>query len=1759
MIKNNFLEKMTRKAILTQKFEKQKAIYNKKLKEDKLTKEKLQQEEKERKEKERIDKLNEKENKRLAKINYLNQTTLFNQIKKQCIVIDTGHKEEFIKYNTNTNILFKYVKLTIADNTCQAIYLTKRGPNMDHFKNKNQVAYLKTICRVLDIGSRHNKKYFMTITDDIILDPSFEYKFKNLNLPTNFNIMRLYTDSFNNLDNPNDYVASKIRITGSKIAIYKSSYVKSTLLPYCKKLIFNYEYIFHRIPKSYILTKKMFVDNPKKMFVDKPKKMFVDKPKFDVTIFSSLFNCDIYIDNYLSCLKNLKDFESHKMIIWNIIDSNSDVTNKKIKEFCSIRNNILLLGKTKNEDTGLYDSWNSMLDMIDTELVCNYNADDKLHPDYLVDYVNEFKKNPHLNLVFSPLRLSRNINDSFSSKLPYQFSTKMIFYNSNENVGNIDPEHMNLEYKMKICEDYKNFKINVSKKRVQYKNLTIFDFFNNNGDILKMDDWSPCNLVGCAPMWKKSLYDKYGGFNENEYKAAADFDLWMRFFSNEGNFKKLDKSYVMYYRNTNSYFHRENHDDVHKKLVNKFINIKYLKEINVLNNQINRFGKKKNFMINDINYFMRYNVNFGKYLYGWNNVYSNLVKFLEDKKFYNLKKPLFIHPWLDCYNSWGKKYIENSLLDSNIDFDLICFQHLAMTCRKDENDFSPFLDNLNLISKIKILFVLSEEQKNKIIDYCPNLKCKIINIKHPIEINTDKQFDLNILSKSKINILHIGKHQRNVNSFNDNFNNNKFNKILVGNYNEKKGSITYLKNLNNNDYINLLTNSVVFVDLISSTANNLILECIKLNVPIIINKLPSVAEYLGDGYPLFYNSKKELEDLICNFEHFKQYCVIATNYLSNINKDDLTQNYFNKIVFKEINEINNVNNVKLTFVTTCFNRFWQLEQVYFNNIKKYSNNKNVKFILGDFNGDDSNKIEEYINRNFPTEIISGKLKYFKRKNKWEVFNMSKAKNFVSSNVDNDSIIYNLDGDNILIGDEYDVINDLYNKYGERIIIQMNDGPPNVCSKWLNSKLNIKLFNNEELIDDNKIIWNGTSGRVIISKKYFNILNGYPEKFKKLSLEEIFFILNAIKFGLKYIHKNNSQKELFIHQEREEDYQKNTAINLKLFYEILNKKNYYVNPEISETKKQFRLIKKKYYLTCFTILYKVDKFIDNYLSDLLNLNLFQNIYFDLYLFPETNTYKTNLKINFLKKFKNIKITEISLSDDKGLYYFWNNAIKNCKTNFISSFNPDDLRGIKWANELLSNISPNLFVICPNTIPYYDLNKKYRNLYNNNNWFGSRLNLDENNELKKMCISKENLKIEDLFQINNNKIETYNVPNTSPIWDITIHKKIGLFNEKKYGEYTDFVMWLNCIKNNFNIKLIDYYICFYISDSQYHKKTNDFDKFIKLINNYLPLKYIEFSKKQMFNCELTKSSFGKHHFYGWNWVVEEINKEFNSNDKGIILDPFVERTFNNEWEKDIGGENFIYSTYWIGIVHTTPKPSKLSESKNFINYYFGLSNFRESLKLCKGLICLGPSVKKYLNKTLKELNLKISVKMLKHPFPKINKSFNNNNIKNRINHVGFHLRNLKSFIDLKHINKRFLIPKLWEEMKKEWYIKNIIGKECYKNNILYENLNNIEYEKMCLNEIIFVDFYDVAGSNLISEAISFNTPIIINRLEQTEYYFGKNYPLFYNSLDEANELANNMIKIKSGTEYLKNLNKSDLDINNFIKEIKDFSYKIIMENV
>ena len=76
--------------------------------------------------------------------------------------------------------------------------------------------------------------------------------------------------------------------------------------------------------------------------------------------------------------------------------------------------------------------------------------------------------------------------------------------------------------------------------------------------------------------------------------------------------------------------------------------------------------------------------------------------------------------------------------------------------------------------------------------------------------------------------------------------------------------------LNNDEYLEMLTSSVIFCDYIDCSVSNTIVECILTGTPIILNRHPAIEEYLGKDYPLYF-------DIIYN-KHKKVY---------NIKKHDL--------------------------------------------------------------------------------------------------------------------------------------------------------------------------------------------------------------------------------------------------------------------------------------------------------------------------------------------------------------------------------------------------------------------------------------------------------------------------------------------------------------------------------------------------------------------------------------------------------------------------------------------------------------------------------------------------------------------------------------------------------------------------------------------------------------------------------------------------------------------------------------------------------
>lgn len=64
--------------------------------------------------------------------------------------------------------------------------------------------------------------------------------------------------------------------------------------------------------------------------------------------------------------------------------------------------------------------------------------------------------------------------------------------------------------------------------------------------------------------------------------------------------------------------------------------------------------------------------------------------------------------------------------------------------------------------------------------------------------------------------------------------------------------VTQIPYLDDRGYDELLAQNVAFLDLYDSSANNAVVECIARLTPVLVNPLPAVVEYLGEGYPLYF-------------------------------------------------------------------------------------------------------------------------------------------------------------------------------------------------------------------------------------------------------------------------------------------------------------------------------------------------------------------------------------------------------------------------------------------------------------------------------------------------------------------------------------------------------------------------------------------------------------------------------------------------------------------------------------------------------------------------------------------------------------------------------------------------------------------------------------------------------------------------------------------------------------------------------------------
>lgn len=379
--------------------------------------------------------------------------------------------------------------------------------------------------------------------------------------------------------------------------------------------------------------------------------------------------------------------------------------------------------------------------------------------------------------------------------------------------------------------------------------------------------------------------------------------------------------------------------------------------------------------------------NYGLHYCGWKYVINYFLKIYGENN-HNYTTPFFFDEWLEKLLIWGNKkeskMVMNRIKTGNL--KMITFVHNPPFIKWYNTSYANQIhesiiynkthSNDNLFEQIEVnklsenihyLYTLSLNHKEYLYNKYPKMRNKLVSVLHPIEITgNEKTFDFTLFSQNK-QIYHIGWWLRNFNSFINFKIPDEFNKIILikNDFEEEwnilskrvdKTGITVIKELNNNDYAEIFTKSCMFLDLEDATANNVILECIKFNTPVIVRKIPAIIEYLGVNYPLYFENEKDLNRLI-SVDYLCNRIKEANIYLQNMDKSHILCETFNNKIKYDIQKAQDIKKSRFSIEPDDYEMTWfclidtldtfadNLSNLYNNFINQHNYNHHILKII----------------------------------------------------------------------------------------------------------------------------------------------------------------------------------------------------------------------------------------------------------------------------------------------------------------------------------------------------------------------------------------------------------------------------------------------------------------------------------------------------------------------------------------------------------------------------------------------------------------------------------------------------------------------------------------------------------------------------------------------------------------------------------------------------------------------------------------------
>lgn len=119
-----------------------------------------------------------------------------------------------------------------------------------------------------------------------------------------------------------------------------------------------------------------------------------------------------------------------------------------------------------------------------------------------------------------------------------------------------------------------------------------------------------------------------------------------------------------------------------------------------------------------------------------------------------------------------------------------------------------------------------------------------------------------------------------------------------------------------------------------------------------------------------------------------------------------------------------------------------------------------------------------------------------------------------------------------------------------------------------------------------------------------------------------------------------------------------------------------------------------------------------------------------------------------------------------------------------------------------------------------------------------------------------------------------------------------------------------------------------------------------------------------------------------------------------------------------------------------------------------------------------------------------------------------------------------------------------------IRNYEGEDLLRDFLnrveIISELSNHELDMMYTENIIFLDLVDASTANTILECIVRSTPVVVNRIPPTVELLGKDYPLYYDDINEVRTLITPE-KVKEAWMYMEQMDKSIYTIDDFVDSV------------